>query len=342
MGIINRIDNVRLENIVYMLSYVIDKENEIDFDMGGLENCKTLDDLLCRLLLNHLSKVTTLERYYIKEELCSTKPTGRLDIYKSIRTGKYIESKLYHIKSCYTDDIIQNRLIKTALYLLSIHKLSDDIQSELNNMLTRLRNISLIDLTLKLDIDKILDKAVIDTNYKVSILLSNMIVMEYIETNNDGTNRIYSLSDSNRLKYIFEAFVRNYYRLEYKDYKVTHRSYKSSGRDRKTMIPDIVLNKENFYCVIDTKWYTSTSETRANIYQVTTYGEAILSHYKEVDKVICIVLYSNNKRLGIHNKYSKFSASDKVYVLEVSLDMSNSFNKVKQDLNSLIDTISKI
>lgn len=338
-----KVDGVSIENIVCMLSYALDDSVYTDFDTGGIDKCNRLDDVLGRLLLNHLNKVYNLNREYNHNKLYSNKPSGRIDVYKSISTGKYFDNKLYYTKSFYTEDVIENRIIKTALYLLLKHTTSDNIQTELTSKIVRLSDISLIDINKNIDIEYVLEKvetgSIYNKDYKVSILLSYFILNEYLSISDEYNQRVFNLADSNRLKYIFERFVRNYYKLEHTEFRVTHRSYKSRGKNQKKMTPDMVLNKGNFYCVIDAKWYTLTSETTANVYQVTTYGEAILSHYKDVDKVICVVLYSNNHKLGINNNYSKLSASDKTYVIEVSLNMNKQFIDIKKDLDSLLDTV---
>lgn len=340
-----KIQGVSIRTILDMLVYSLDELQYLKIDDSELNKCNSLNDILSILLNKSIDNIKSLGllREYTPKRNCSNKPSGRLLVYESIASGKYQIGQLEFIKSSYSYDILQNQIIKTALHILNNYGssgiTSDEQKQQIVENLELFNYVSVLDYKY-IDIEKLEVKRM-DDYYRPAITASILIIKEAQLMGEDGSSPVFSLSDEERLEYIFEKFVRQYYTLDYTEHniRVTHNSYKTTGDNIKTMIPDMVINSENNYVVIDTKWYNRNDSLPANFYQVTAYGEAVLSRYPNANCIVGIVLYSNVRRLRMKSgtlSNTQISSSGKIPLYEVSLDLNKTFDNIKLDLNKIL------
>ena len=107
-------------NVYHMLCYSVKYISDLNLDDSDYESIKGVADLLGKILIEahkYSLSYSKLTEYKPKTSL-STNPKGRLDVYKSVSTGKDLQGKLYHTHYTLDIDTIPNRIIKKAYEIL--------------------------------------------------------------------------------------------------------------------------------------------------------------------------------------------------------------------------------
>lgn len=331
-----RIQGIDIINILNMLVYSIDELKYIDINsIGSYGGIGSLNDILSNLLVEAYKRIEIKEREYKREERVSNKPSGRIDIYKSIVGGRYGKGEVYYRRSKFSEDIDIHRILKcVVLLLLSREDINEGLRKELEYIGSSLIGVKDIDV-------RDIDISVVDIerdDYRLLLGVMRMILGEY-NMYNVGYELVYRLSDEERLKYIYEKFVREFYRREYKGkYEVTHKSYKTLDGKGKVITPDIVISDGDNYVVIDTKWYSRSNVSIDNTYQVNTYCD-IIRERSDVKRIMGIILYHNKVGLVLQcNNFGYTMYKTDVRLYELSLRLNKDFEEIKRDLKLVLES----
>lgn len=334
------------KNLYYMLCYAVDELQYMKISDTDAENIKSSADLLAELLINTLiiwSKNNPLREY--KEITLETdKPAGRINVYESYRSGIIQQGKLNCTQYRLNIDTIQNQIIKLALRILIKHgkDLSKDKRTQLNKYYRQFKYIS--DITEEQYKLANISYKTMPTYYKPVISASIIIINMMIAYNRTGKIRLYDLDNPERYKYIFEKFVRNFYKREYKNFntKVEHPRYDISLEQDESATDnlDVLLVNNKKALVLDTKWYTKSTYTPANRHQIRAYMADVINHKDNINSIAGIVLYA--KREDDRIRLSKWQTDIKrlglkTYAGEEEIDITKEFDEVKQGLRELAD-----
>lgn len=301
---------IPIENIYYMLCYswgYLKEKNLVD-----IKNIKkkTLPNIFAKVLsnsLNFLIKKGFDREYIIKNEEISNL-RGNICINESLKNFTHLKGKMI----CEFDEldynILQNQIIKTTLKKLILSKLlENEIKNELIKIYQHFNEIDVIEIN-----EEVFKKIKIHKNnyyYGFIINVCKLINKNLIPTEEKGASKFKDFfRDEKEMAYVFENFVRNFYKHEQNKYKVAREDIKWNIKiieGNQNLLPkmqtDISLINKEKKIVIDTKYYkqalkenfNSKKFNSNNLYQIFSYLSNL--ERNENKQMIGILIYPQVK-----------------------------------------------
>lgn len=335
------------KNLYYMLAYSIEELAYLDINKIKLERLDSIDDLLVELMNKsiELLKENNFLNDYTRHTASSTQPRGRLMVADSHKSGDIQMGKIIHQYSRFTIDSYFNQIIKCAARELYA---KGDIQSRGKATLANILD-DLVEVT-DIEVNEI-NMVDLDYNdspvwYKPAIVTSKLIIDNLTGKDKAGEVYLYDLPDEERLHRIFEKFVRNFLKKEYKRAHTTSPIYELKDGVREEL--DILLEDGETAVIIDCKWYNTTMNRKANRAQVQAYGDTYIEYHTikasrtkgemETDgKLYCTVLYAetaDNKKI-----YKSGQLVNEKYILERTINLNQDFQDIKDGIVNIVDKI---
>lgn len=180
------------------------------------------------------------------------------------------------------------------------------------------------------------------------ISLCQLVLEGMLQTTDEGEYRLATFIDQQRMNRLFEKFVLEYYAQECPQVKATASQIPwALDNSVDTMLPvmqsDIMLSQGNKVLIIDTKYYTYTTQTHHdihtlhsnNLYQIFTY---VKNKDRELGNtphtVSGMLLYARtDEAIQPDNAYQM--SGNKISVK--TLDLNQHFSKIKAQLNAIVD-----
>ena len=259
---------IPIQNLYYLLCYAWEKFPEGKaIDVGTTESPEVVD-LFAFVLSNGLRRLIRrgLDRGYVEvgEELISVR--GRIALQETIRRNLLSSARV----SCRYDelqhDVLHNQIIKaTVSCLADAENLSPDLAHELRGLSGFLRNVTNIRLLPHLFRRVQLSRNV--RHYDFLLKLCELIHDCLLPQEGGAKSKFADiLKDEARMSAIFENFVRNFYRMEQREFQVgseviiwaaeatnpLHLAYLPSMRT------DVSLRSADRTIILDTKYYSQT------------------------------------------------------------------------------------
>lgn len=339
---------VPVKNIYYIFCYAWQR-----MDVGGslpvgLEDAADSTELFSKVLIHATKSVIKkgLDREYVDQKEDLSSPRGKFVFSETIKRNLLENKQLHCTYDELSHNILQNQILKTTLIKLSRTK---DLEKELRDEM-RL-------LSLKMhDVDEIrirpsdFRRIRLHRNnayYDFIIKLCEMINMALLPSEGgDGYKFSDVLNDENKMGLIFESFVRNFYSIEQKEFKVKSEEIRWDAAGEETdlsflpkMQTDISLSSPDRKIIIDTKFYKETMQRNqggsekvrsAHLYQLHAYLSNSENRGFPENEAEGILLYPTvNNRLDL--KYEIKGHSVRVFTINLNQDWKN----IKLDLLSL-------
>lgn len=282
----SELNKIPIDNIYYMLCYAWDKLDYLDRNKVGILEENDVLNLFSRIFVNELNFIIKkgLYREYNSFEEESSIIKGKINLNKSITL---ILNKQNRLNCTYEEldfNITINRILKTTIInLLKIKDLSNDNKKSLKNILIYFKSINNIILSKRL-----FNSIRYNTNnkaYKFIINICELINDNLLISENGEEADFYNfLEDERKMAYIFENFVRNFYKKELKIAKVYREDIKWALKGENLeyipkMETDISIEFPNKKIIMDTKYYKKSLTTNygkdklisGNLYQLFAY-----------------------------------------------------------------------
>lgn len=293
-----------------MLCYAWNRTEEVEnLNLTGTEG-DNLYDLLSLVLCNSVSKLIkkgVYKRYIpINDETYSLK--GKINFGESLKKNSFKNGKAFCEFDEFSDDIIHNQIIKATFYnILKCETVDKNIKDKVMKLYHYFDHISSIKLNkASFEKDKIHSN---NRHYKLSLDICNLIYKDMIVDEVSG--KIYfNYKEEEKLAYLFEEFVRNFYKIHLSDSRVYRENIKwDAVGDEMDFLPimqtDITIKRDNEIIIMDTKYYKNTLASNmgqdkyhsTNMYQMFSYlknSEAKGNLYK---KSTGILLYPQVDKL---------------------------------------------
>ena len=297
---------IPIKNIYYLLCYAWDKLDELGVvEVEGIESTE-LCDLFAKVLISgtsHLLKLG-LDRGYllIGEEISGIK--GRIDFSSSLKSNILKKARAFCLFDEFDHNILHNQILKsTLLKLASVDELDNTLRAHLYNLLRRLSEIDEIHLN-----QAVFRKVQLNHNnafYDFLLKICELVIDNLMPTQERGRYKFRDfLEDEKKMSALFESFVRNFYRLEQKTFKVDREDiYWDISQGDPRLLPkmqtDISLESDDKKIIIDTKYYTETLSEyhgvkkiiEANLYQIFAYLKNIEKKSEKAKFSTGILLY---------------------------------------------------
>lgn len=280
---------IPISNIYYLYCYAWER-----FDAGaalatGAETSPDLPNLLTRVLLNGMQALFRrgLDRTYqpLTEELATVR--GHIELGASLRLHARNARRLHCAYDELSYDVLHNQILKATLRrLCALPTLEASLAAEARKMLRRLADVADIRLT-----QGCFARVKLHRNnafYDLLVRIAQLVFDNLIPTPEGTGHRFRNvLRDEREMARVFEAFVRNFYRLEQARYQVEPLAIPwdaapvtvGNGDRLPQMRVDVFLRAPERQIIIDTKYYSealqtyqgATSFRSSNLYQLFSY-----------------------------------------------------------------------
>lgn len=303
---------IPIENIYYLLCYAWNKLDEKDKVNISVDDKTELLDLFAKILIN--ASKTLLKRGIDKnyneytEEISGIK--GKVRIAETLKRNILFKQKTICDFDDFSANIISNRILVTTIYRLTRTKGVDkDLKNELVFLLKMFNEISQIEIT-----NSLFKQIKINRNNHFYGFIMNVCKIIFENTLPSEEHGRYKFTDFTRdehkMNQLFEAFVRNFYKIEQKKYTTVKReiiqwNFEESENDSNLpqMETDITLENETDKIIIDTKYYAETMMDRfgsekiksSNLYQLFSYLLNQEDDTQKTQKSTGILLYPTVK-----------------------------------------------
>ncbi len=281
---------IPIENIYYLLCYAWNKLDEKERVNVSIDDKTELLDLFAKVLINatRILLKRGIDKSYIDhtEELAGVK--GKIQISQTLKSNLLFKQRTICSFDDFSANIISNRILFSTIYRLTRTK---DLDKQLRNELVSLQRM-LLDID-PIEITNSLFKQVrINRNNRFYGFIMNVCQIIYESTLPSEEHGKYKFSDftrdDNKMNQLFEAFIRNFYKIEQRKYKTVKKEtikwqFDDTDEESYQYLPqmetDITLENDEEKIIIDAKFYHETMTINynkeriksANLYQLFSY-----------------------------------------------------------------------
>lgn len=281
--------SIPIENIYYLLCYAWNKLDEKDRVAVSAEDFTKLLDLLAKVLINSTRILLKrgIDRNYldVTNEFAGVK--GKLEFSKTVKSQLLLKQKTICSFDEFSSNVLTNQILLTTLNrLIKTESLDTGLRSEIKNLLWRFDEVQTIELT-----SSVFSKVKLHRNNKFYAFILNVCHLIHenslLSEKTDNWHFTDFLRDDRKMNQLFEAFLRNFYTIEQKEFKVRRENinwqFSSIDNQNLQFLPlmqtDITLENDSVKIIIDAKFYKETLKTNygtdkissANLYQLFSY-----------------------------------------------------------------------
>ena len=291
---------IPIQNIYYLLCYAWNKIDERDRVQISIDDRTTLLDLFAKVLIGVTQRLLKrgIDKNYVDhtEELAGVK--GKIQISETLKRNILHRQRTVCAYDVFSANILPNQILVTTLYrLVNTHGLDKGLKGDLISLCRMLAGVDRIKIN-----GSLFSQVKIHRNnrlYGFAMHICELIFDNMLPSEQPGK---YSFADFTRdekkMSTLFEAFVRNFYRIEQQKYNVVRRetikwNFEADDLENMVYLPrmetDITLENDKEKMIIDAKYYRETMTLRYNkrkihpdnLYQLFSY---ILNQETDSDK----------------------------------------------------------
>lgn len=342
---------IPIQNIYFLLCYAWDKLDEKNVVNINASDYNSLLDLFSKVLINGTSYLLKrgLDRDYKLKEDTVSGVKGKMNISETIKNNLLVKKKTLCQFDEFDYDIIHNQIVKTTLEkILRTKDVDETLKHQIWVLLKRLPYIQSIHLT-----SSIYKKVRLHRNNRFYNFLLNVcqIINENLQVNEkSGEFKFIEFDkDDNKMPYVFEGFVRNFYKLEQSEFKVFRENINWKVIPEITgdeaylpkMETDISLKSERRKIIIDTKYYKEALKYHygrekiisSNLYQIHAY----VKNQVTPDDILAqkcdgVLLYPS-----VNKTISKSYKMDNHKITIQTINLNQDWRKIREDLLEIID-----
>ncbi|CAN5574129.1 5-methylcytosine-specific restriction endonuclease system specificity protein McrC [soil metagenome] len=281
---------IPIENIYYLLCYAWNKLDEKERVNVSIDDKTELLDLFAKVLINATKMLLKrgIDKNYIDrtEELAGVK--GKIQISQTLKSNLLFKQRTICSFDDFSANIISNRILVSTIYRLTKTKgLDKQLKNELVSLQRMLWDIDQIEIT-----NSLFKQVRLNRNNRFYGFVMNVCQIIYESTFPSEEHGKYKFSDftrdDNKMNQLFEAFIRNFYKIEQQKYKTIKKEtikwqFDNTDNESYQYLPqmetDITLENEDEKIIIDAKFYRETMTVNydkekiksANLYQLFSY-----------------------------------------------------------------------
>lgn len=256
---------IPIKNIYFLLCYAWNKLEERDIVDVKAGDHTSLLNLFARVLIlgtNRLIK-RGIDRDYQRYDDVIQGLRGKIDFQQSLKRHLFYHGKAHCQYDEMDHDVLHNRILKATMKkLISIEGIEDAYRDELIYIVRRFHYITDIDLKAHHFPMVCLHR----NNYFYDFLLKicRLIYDNLLIHEGAGESKFMDfLQDDNKMRYLFESFLRKFYEYEQADFSVSRENIEwaveSSDPEAKKYLPimqtDISLKAPDRKIIMDAKYY---------------------------------------------------------------------------------------
>lgn len=340
---------IPIKNIYYMLSYAFRALSNKGYKSLETEEFDNVFELYTAIIIKGVSLQLKrgLEKEYIAEKDTTSAIKGKIDISESIKTYSMINNKMVCSYDDYSENAYMNRILKTTMLLLLKSDINKERKKALKKLLMYFTDIETLDMysiNWKLNYNR--------NNHYYRLLLSicHSAINGLLQTQSQGNKKMMDFLDDQRMSSLYERFILEYFKREYPDVKTTSSQINwQLDNDYNEMLPrmqtDVMLSKGNKILIIDTKYYSKTTQSyfnkntihSSNLYQIFTYVKNKEEELKEQEyRVSGMLLYAKtDEEIVQDNNY--IMSGNRIDVR--TLDLNCEFSEIENQLKEIVEII---
>ncbi len=281
---------IPIENIYYLLCYAWNKLDEKERVNVSIDDKTELLDLFAKVLINATKVLLKrgIDKNYIdqNEELAGVK--GKVQISQTLKSNLLFKQRTICTFDDFSANIISNRILVSTIHRLTRTKgLDKKLKNELVTLQRMLFDIEQIEIT-----NSLFKQVRLNRNNRFYGFVMNVCQIIFESTFPSEEQGKYKFSDftrdDNKMNQLFEAFIRNFYRIEQKKFKTVKKEtikwqFDNTNNESYQYLPqmetDITLENDEEKIIIDAKFYRETMTLNydkeriksANLYQLFSY-----------------------------------------------------------------------
>ena len=326
-----------------MLSYAFRVLNNKGYEKVAVEDFKNTSELFSEILILALNKTIKqgLFKEYIETSETTSSIKGKINITESINFQNFLKKQLNCTYDEFSTNSYLNQIIKTTIFYLLKSDINKSRKKKLRKLLLYFSNVDLI------NVNNINWKIRYDRNnqsYRMIIGICYLTLKGLLQQESSGNHKLMDFLDDQKMSRLYEKFILNYYIKEHPYLKVSSPriSWQLDTEDDyllPKMQTDVTLSYKDKILIIDTKYYSKTSQSRFNtntlhsnhLYQIFTYVKN--KEIEVTEEVAGMILYAEVKDdLKLNQEY--MMSGNKISVKTLNLDTD--FKLIKEQLDNII------
>ena len=340
---------IPIQNIYYMLSYAFQVLNEQGYKNIATEQFHNTAELMAAILEKGIAIQLKrgLGKEYIPQTEALSSLRGKIDIAESIKTQSMLRKQLICTYDEFSVNSTMNRIIKSTVALLLRSNISKQRKKNLRKLMMYFGEVDFIDLhTVNWNVQYNRN----NQTYRMLISVCYLVVKGLLQTQSDGSTQLMDFLDEQRMCRLYEKFILEYYRKEYKNQITANASQIPWQLDNEenTMLPvmqsDIMLQHDNRVLIIDAKYYEHSTQVQFdkhtlhsnNLYQIFTYVKNKEYELREKDHTVSgMLLYAKTDEEIYPNNVYQMSGNQ---ITVRTLDLNLPFDEIAGQLNTIAKT----
>ena len=275
---------IPIQNVYYMLSYAFQVLNEQGYKNIATEQFHNTAELMAAILEKGIAVQLKrgLGKEYIPQTETLSSLRGKINIAESIKTQSMLRKQLICTYDEFSVNSTMNRIIKSTVELLLRSNISKQRKKNLRKLMVYFGEVDFIDLhTVNWNVQYNRN----NQTYRMLISICYLVVKGLLQTQSDGSTKLMDFLDEQRMCRLYEKFILEYYRKEYKNQITANASQIPWQLDNEenSMLPvmqsDIMLRCDDRVLIIDAKYYEHSTQVQfdkhtlhsGNLYQIFTY-----------------------------------------------------------------------
>lgn len=332
-----------------MLSYAFSGLRRREYvDIAG-EEFDNAQNLFAAILSKGMGRQLKhgLYRQYVgyTDELATVR--GKINISETLKLRMARKSRLM----CEFDELSENNLLNqilksTAALFLDQQDVEAKYRTQIKKQLLFFANVDWLDLSTVHWSALRFQRH--NQSYRTLMGICQLITEGLLMSTDEGSRKLASFVDDQHMSRLFERFVREYYKRHHPELRprASHISW-ALDDDMRTMLPqmqsDIKLRHDNSVLIIDTKYYSSTTQFRfgsqsvhsGNLYQIFTYVKNEDASFGDEPREVSGMLLYARTQAGVQPQQSYQMSGNKISVS--TLDLNNRFSEIAAQLDALAD-----
>ncbi|MBX9971141.1 restriction endonuclease [Priestia aryabhattai] len=336
---------IPIQNIYYMLCYcsgILPEKQEVE--VTGIGKTGLLD-LFAEIFAKRLNSFVKRSFYkeYIPYEESTPTVKGKILFKESVAQVTLLKASLVCSRDEFSANIIHNQILKSTMHLLISHTtLRRPIKEHIKSLYRYFHEIDLVKID-NTSFDQL--KLHRNNHHYRSILEICRIIHNYTLIDEEsGTLSFIDFDREEKMEEVFESFIRNFYRVEQKEYQVyqetIHWEIGQIFNGDRLLIPkmqtDVCLVNKRKKIIIDAKYYQQVFEKNyrgenkinsANLFQLYSY----LSNADKRTVMEGILLYPQT------NQEVNMAFEMKGYKIKVlTINLNQHWSKIRKQLLDIL------
>ena len=340
---------IPIQNIYYLLCYAWNKLAEADLVKVTPEECRSVRDLLGNVLANGVSHLLKqgLDRGYIPHQEKTSAIRGKIMFTETLKRTYFKQPYVYCEFDELSYNILHNQIIKTMLdKLCRSRELNQEVQQKVEDRLRRLPGIDVIPLN-KRDFGRVQLHSN-NSFYTFLLHVCELLFDSLLPTEQAGETAFRDFEqDEVKMRYLFENFIRNFYKINLKYCSVNRRSFKWDAQALGSnnfnllgeMMTDVSISTQTNEFVIETKfsfealtkYYSKESIRPGHIDQLCRYLRHTQKSVPDKNKPKGILLYPTVKY-----HFREEGMIEGFHVVICTINLNQPWRQIHDDLVKLI------